>query len=114
MNRSIGVKYCGGCNPQIDRTALAAEIGMLLNPNCRLETVLPSHAGMVAILICGCPTACADRPDIRGMARRWIRVGGTTVDCESVPRERLAARVVEEIRRIEAEEEPPPETVTPP
>ncbi|NPU83690.1 MAG: hypothetical protein HPY65_04310 [Syntrophaceae bacterium] len=110
MSRSVGLKYCGGCNPQIDRTALAAEIGSLLSPGSRLETLRPSHAGRIAVLICGCPAACADRPEVRGMARRWIRVGGATIDCESVPPEGLAARVAEKIRRIEAEEEPPPET----
>lgn len=110
MKRTVGLKYCGGCNPQINRTALAAEIGSLLSPSCRLETVKPSHTHRIAVLICGCPAACADRPDVRCMARRWIRVGGATVDCESVPPERLAACVAEKISRMEAEDEPPPET----
>jgi hypothetical protein len=108
--RRIGLKYCGGCNPQIDRTALAAEIGSLLPPNCRLETVKPSHEYGVAVIICGCPIACADRPDIRGMARRWIRVAGGTIDCESLPPEGLAARVMEIIDRTGTEEDSHPES----
>ncbi len=104
--KRIGLKYCGGCNPQIDRTALAAEIGSLLSPDCRLETVKPSHTHRIAVMICGCPIACADRPDIRGMARRWIRVAGDTIDCESLPPEGLAARVVEIIDRVRSEEDP--------
>lgn len=107
--KHIGLKYCGGCNPQIDRTALAAEIGSLLPPDSRLETVNPSHTHRVAVMICGCPTACADRPDIRSMAHRWIRVAGSTIDCEPLPPEKLAARVVEIIDRIETEEETRPE-----
>lgn len=103
--KRIGLKYCGGCNPQIDRTALASEIGSLLPPDCRLETVKPPYTLGIAIMICGCPTACADRPDIRGMARRWIRVAGDTIDCEPLPPKGLAARVAEIIERNGTEEE---------
>ena len=108
--KRIGLKYCGGCNPQIDRTALAVEIGSLLPPDCRLETVKPSHAYGVAVMICGCPTACADRPDIRGMARRWIRVAGNTIDCESLPPVELAARVIEIIDRAGMEDNSHPDS----
>jgi hypothetical protein len=114
MNRTIGVKYCGGCNPEIDRTGLAAEIGSRLPPGCRLEAVRPSDSRGIAVLICGCPTACADRPEVRGLARRWVRVGGATLDCEPVPPEQLADRVTRNIEKLLEEAEQPSATETPP
>jgi hypothetical protein len=106
MRRSVGVKYCGGCNPRIDRKALAARIEQLLPPGCRLETLSSPGPGEVAVLICGCPVACVDRPEVRRLARHWVRVGGATVDSEPVPPGELAVRVVERILAAGTEEEP--------
>ena len=93
----IGVKYCGGCNPQIDRSGLVEEIKKSLPPEFRLSTDQPPHPWETAILICGCPIACADRPEVRSLARNWIRVGGATIDLESVPAERMAEVIIKKI-----------------
>lgn len=99
----IGVKYCGGCNPQIDRPGLAEEIKKRLPPEFRLSTDRPAHPWEKAILVCGCPIACADRPEVRGLAREWIRVGGATIDLESVPAEKMAEIIVRKITESERE-----------
>ncbi len=36
--KEIGLKYCGGCNPVIDRSVLVQEIRKLLPPECKLVT----------------------------------------------------------------------------
>jgi hypothetical protein len=36
----IGIKYCGGCNPQINRFGLVQEIEKLLPPDCIKEKSL--------------------------------------------------------------------------
>jgi len=51
----------------------------------------------MGILVCGCPIACADRPDVRGVAERWIRVAGPTVDLDSKEEDKMAAVIVEKI-----------------
>ena len=94
----IGIKYCGGCNPRIDRAELVRAIEKLLPQDCILGTERPSHPWDLAILVCGCPVACANRPAIRSLARRWVVVGGETVDLESVPREQMAAAIIRMIR----------------
>ncbi len=93
----IGVKYCGGCNPQIDRSALVEEIKKSLPPECRLSTDRPAHPWETAILVCGCPIACANRPEVWSLARNWIRVGGATIDLESVPADRMAEIIIKKI-----------------
>jgi hypothetical protein len=56
---TIGVKYCGGCNPYYDRVALVEEMAARLRGKARF--VMPGCEGVEAILaVHGCPTACAD------------------------------------------------------
>lgn len=93
----IGVKYCGGCNPVIDRTGLIREIEKLLPSDHRLITEQCSQPRDVGILVCGCPVACADKPEIRNLARRWIIIAGGLVDLEAVPEEKMARAVVQKI-----------------
>ncbi len=54
----IGVKYCGGCNPNYDRGELVAKIENQLS-----QIVLwvdPEEDPDLIIAVQGCPTACAD------------------------------------------------------
>jgi hypothetical protein len=93
----IGIKYCGGCNPLIDRPGLVREIEKSLQPGLRLATDMSSTPWEIGILICGCPTACVDRPDVRGLSERWIRVGGSTVDLDFIHEDEMAAVIVGKI-----------------
>ncbi|HNZ64869.1 MAG TPA: hypothetical protein PKJ10_03450 [Smithella sp.] len=93
----IGIKYCGGCNPQIDRTKLVQEIKKRCPPEY-FPTTEPSPAWDIGILVCGCLTACADKPDFRNLARKWIVVAGNSVDDSSTPEKELAEIVLSKIR----------------
>lgn len=95
----IGIKYCGGCNPRIDRAGLVRKLETLLPPEDGLDILRPSMNCSLAVLVCGCEIACADRPEVRRLARRWIVVGGSTVDHRDAPEDQLAEVVV---RRINA------------
>jgi len=96
----IGIKYCGGCNPHIDRTGLAREIEKLLPPEYSLITNLSSNPWDIGILICGCPTACVDKSDVRDLARKWIMVAGNSVDLDDAPEEKLAAIVARKMKKL--------------
>lgn len=100
----IGLKYCGGCNPLIDRPGLVREIEKLLPPGYNLVTDRTSNRWETAILVCGCPIACADRPDVRSIARHWVRVGGATVDWELVPKDRMAGVIMGKIQELKMKE----------
>jgi hypothetical protein len=93
----IGIKYCGGCNPHIDRAKLVQEIEKLLPPEYGLTTKQSANPWDIGIMICGCPTACVDKPDVAGLARKWIIVAGKSIDLDNVPEEKLADVVVRKI-----------------
>ena len=97
--RMIGVKYCGGCNPHIDRSALVQEIERLLSPGWKMVADQPTNQWEKAILVCGCPVACADRPAIRNLARQWVLVSGPMIDLEYVPEDKMAAVIVQKIQQ---------------
>ncbi|MDO8673578.1 MAG: hypothetical protein Q7O66_19390, partial [Dehalococcoidia bacterium] len=54
--RKVGVKFCGGCNPAIDRVRVFQEIRDRANG---LTFTGPGEKELGAVLfICGCPAAC--------------------------------------------------------
>jgi len=93
----IGLKYCGGCNPVIDRGALVKKIERLLPTGWELVTARPADPWGMAILVCGCPVACANRPDIKGLARHWVVISGPMIDLQRVSEEVMAPVIVKEL-----------------
>ncbi|MEE9912963.1 MAG: hypothetical protein K4571_14720 [Deltaproteobacteria bacterium] len=96
----IVVKYCGGCNCQIDRSQIITDIENTLTAGHHLTsnaTVGPFDAG---ILVCGCPVACARKPELDDWAPRWIVIAGKTVDIREMPEEQIAAAVVQIIEKM--------------
>ena len=67
----VGLKYCGGCNPEYDRVALVRHMEESLQG--RVEFVKPESEGVELILaVEGCSTACADLSTFQGMEIRVI------------------------------------------
>jgi hypothetical protein len=95
----IGIKYCGGCNPQIDRTKLVQEISKQLPPEY-IFTTEQSSGWDIGIMICGCLTACADKPEFKNLARTWIIVAGNSVDLNNAPEKELADIVAGRIIKL--------------
>lgn len=61
----IGVKYCGGCNPQYDRVAVVEALQKRLEG--KAEFVLPDQDNIDFVLaVEGCATACADLSSFEG------------------------------------------------
>lgn len=98
--KSIGIKYCGGCNPIIDRVYLAEEIKKLLPISFSLAKNQSSNPWDIGILICGCLTACVDKPDFKNIARKWIIVAGNSIDQNSSPEKKLAEAVASKIKEF--------------
>ena len=103
MQGGIGVKYCGGCNPVIDRAKLVRDIEELLRPDLSLTTDRSSGPWDIGILVCGCPAACPDKAEIRDLARRWITVAGGLIDLDVLPESKMAQAVVQKIRKMRNE-----------
>jgi hypothetical protein len=68
---TIGVKYCGGCNPEYDRVAAVRHIEKSLRG--KAEFVGPQSEGVeLGLAVEGCSTACADLTAFQGMEIRII------------------------------------------
>jgi 4-hydroxybutyrate CoA-transferase len=70
---TIGIKYCGGCNPRYDHSSLAA----------RLKEDLPdiqiAAAGDVqdyVVVLCGCSSACASHSHVTGKFGKCVVTDG--------------------------------------
>ena len=96
----IVVKYCGGCNCQIDRSKIIKDIENPLGTDHHVTTDVAAGPYETGILICGCPAACARKPELDGLAKRWVVIAGQTVDTRELPEERIAAAVVQIIKEI--------------
>ncbi|WP_319521754.1 hypothetical protein [uncultured Desulfosarcina sp.] len=58
----VAIRYCGGCNPDYDRTGLVAEIKQTLDYRCTFDdNVGPADW---ILMINGCPTACASMENL--------------------------------------------------
>ncbi len=74
---SLAVKFCGGCNPAIERGALAEAIREAFAGMARW---IPWQEGPDLVLIInGCLTACADRTEVEKMAGASLIIQGNTV-----------------------------------
>jgi hypothetical protein len=74
---ALGVKFCGGCNPVIERGALAQAIREGLSGMVRW---VPWEEGADLVLIInGCVIACAERAEVQKKAGAILTVEGNTV-----------------------------------
>jgi hypothetical protein len=68
----IGVKYCGGCNPDYDRVALIKQIQERLKD--KADFVSWEREDMdIVLVVCGCSTSCVDLGPFSGFKTRTIK-----------------------------------------
>jgi hypothetical protein len=91
MPKRIRVKYCGGCNPRYDRTALTAKLRADF-PGAAVAEVSADGPDHFVAVICGCSTACASHDDLCGLA-------GKAVITSQEEYEQLAAAVRAALRK---------------
>ena len=58
-----GVKYCGGCNPRYNRTDFLDRLKKKCE-DTHFEYVQKGKTYKHLLVICGCPSRCADLSDI--------------------------------------------------
>lgn len=66
-----GVKYCGGCNPRFDRTGFFEAVKMAC-PDIEFQYVQPGITYERLLVICGCPSRCADITKILVSGKTFI------------------------------------------
>lgn len=94
----VRIRFCGGCNPRIDRGRIALELREALEGmGCRVAVGGGDEADFL-VFLCGCLSGCAfrDNPgDIPSVA-----VAAATVDCREVGEERIVPEVLARVERF--------------
>lgn len=89
----VALKYCGSCNPRIELGPIGRRVRECGDDALRFVPFGSRDTDLVVILN-GCPKACADRADVRRLAREVLVVAGEAVGQQTVPEERIADRVI--------------------
>jgi len=84
----VKVVYCGGCNPHIDRTAVAAE----------LPGEDPDVGPGATVHLSGCPRACASDHLLVSDDPGTVVVAGELVDGVPTPAPELAPTVTRKLK----------------
>ena len=95
---SVEVKYCGGCNPEIDRGRLVREVKALMGDSVDFDQ---SESPDLLLLVNGCAHACLDE-EVAVMDRPEPRVSvqGAKVNQRAIPEADLPGAVANCILEI--------------
>lgn len=91
----LRIKYCGGCNPNINRTKLVNEVLDILKKKTEVELV--NDKADVGLIVGGCSVCCVNLSEIEDQATDWVVVGGNLVDYYQVSTDQLPEIVSERI-----------------
>jgi hypothetical protein len=86
----VGIKFCGGCNPTIDRVNLIKKIREKLEPGTYAFEYLDFHDCEVVLVINGCSVGCAEVPK----SKKTIIVYGSEMEGKQYPEEMLPEEVI--------------------
>lgn len=97
--KQVLVRYCGGCNPEIDRSKIIREIKSGLPPHIELVTKAGNQAADLGIMMAGCSSNCVDREEIRKLAKHWIVVSGNYVNLFPTNKDQISTQVLQQIKQ---------------
>lgn len=72
---TVGIKYCGGCNPRFDRTAFVARLSAAV-PAAVFQPARPGESCDLLLVVCGCTARCADTTGLEGRLGRLTVCSG--------------------------------------
>ena len=99
----IRIKYCGGCNPEIDRSGVVKRLEELfLSNNLKVEFVFNSNRNTdLLILVNGCPHACLEEDNLNSATMTpCFSIQGAMIDYRPVAEEELPRILYEKILTI--------------
>ena len=73
--RQVGVRYCGGCNSRYDRVAVVERLRRFF-PEVDLVPARDGTAYPAVLVVCGCPSRCADVSGLLAPGGGLIAVNG--------------------------------------
>jgi hypothetical protein len=100
---SIGLRYCGGCNPQIDRARAVRGLQEgLTKLGVTVDLTTDSERAVdLVLLVNGCPHACLEEAYLKqGFTAPFISVEGEMVDSRPVREDRIPEILIEKIAKL--------------
>ena len=91
----LRIKYCGGCNPIINRAKVAKEAIDLLRE--KIEVLVVDNEADVGLIVAGCGVVCIDHAEFEDQAKEWVIVGGDQVDHRTYPAQQLPAVIAQKV-----------------
>ncbi len=98
----IRLKYCGGCNPEIDRGAIVKRLeGLIEREGLGVQFTTTEEKVDLLILINGCPHACIEGEDMHNIKTvPFVSVQGARLDRRPVLEEELPQVIFEKIKEV--------------
>lgn len=93
--RRVGIKFCGGCNPRIDRGRIAKEVARLLDP-AGIEVLYSLETAQFAIFLSGCTANCANKYDANNIPS--VVVADKTINSLAIEEEEIVDEIVMKVR----------------
>ena len=98
----VGIRYCGGCNPQIDRTGLVEKLKEETKKRL-LDVAFTTDRDRVTditLFVNGCAHGCLEEEFLRtGNQRPYLSVKGETVGDNYIAEKDIPAFLVQEMIR---------------
>jgi hypothetical protein len=94
-NKLISIKFCGGCNPKIDRGRIAEDVKKLLNAFGHSVSYNRLDVDLV-IYISGCTANCAHRYNKTDAS--FIEVAGANIDSMALKEYDLVIEILNRVR----------------
>lgn len=94
---TVGIQFCGGCNPRIDRGRIALELQQALE-GMGHRVIFNSPETDFVIFLSGCMSGCAFKFNPRNPP--YVMVAAATVDGEEVGEDRIVPEVLRKVRQF--------------
>lgn len=96
---TVRIRFCGGCNPEIDRGETVKQVLELLGGRAQ-ATYEPTAPADVVLCVSGCAHACLDEEkDTPAGPEPVVSIQGSRVNRKSVSPKELAGRAAEALLR---------------
>lgn len=93
--KQISIMFCGGCNPQIDRGKIAAELHKLLSSKGYIVSYNFLDSDFI-VYLSGCSCNCAQRYNPAPISCAVI--AGAAIDNEKVDEKNLVREITDKVR----------------
>lgn len=93
--KRISIKFCGGCNPRINRGCIAAEVTKWFAGN-GYEIVYNSLEADFIVYLSGCTASCARRYSERETP--CVVIAAATVDSTAIEESEIGPQIIGKVR----------------